>query len=316
MADKMVKADDGISEVPAPSAPEGGKAELDPKKKKATADSMEKVKAEEVEQDQEEEVVEEIVVETSVASLFEGEELSEEFKNKIEVVFEAAVSERVAKETLAIEENLTETLEHQLQESITERVDEIIENLDKYLDYVVKEWMEENEVAIEAGIKVEMAESFMGGLKDLFEQHNVEIDEETFDAVASLEEEIENLRNEANELVETNIKLQKMLDEDAAEDIFVEMTEGLTDVQEERFRTLAESLNKSDLEAYAKSLKVIKESFFAESAEEFTSTDSVLKDNLGDEEEVVIEEDVQAPASEYSSINALVEALNTRKANA
>ena len=316
MADKMVKADDGISEVPAPSAPEGGKAELDPKKKKATADSMEKVKAEEVEQDQEEEVVEEIVVETSVASLFEGEELSEEFKNKIEIVFEAAVSERVAKETLAIEENLTETLEHELQESITERVDEIIENLDKYLDYVVKEWMEENEVAIEAGIKVEMAESFMGGLKDLFEQHNVEVDEETFDAVASLEEEIENLKNEANELVETNIKLQKMLDEDAAEDIFVEMTEGLTDVQEERFRTLAESLNKSDLEAYAKSLKVIKESFFVESTEEFTSTGSVLKDNLGDEEEVVIEEDVQAPASEYSSINALVEALNTRKANA
>ena len=316
MADKMVKADDGISEVPAPSAPEGGKAELDPKKKKATADSMEKVKAEEVEQDQEEEVVEEIVVETSVASLFEGEELSEEFKNKIEIVFEAAVSERVAKETLAIEENLTKTLEHELQESITERVDEIIENLDKYLDYVVKEWMEENEVAIEAGIKVEMAESFMGGLKDLFEQHNVEVDEETFDAVASLEEEIENLKNEANELVETNIKLQKMLDEDAAEDIFVEMTEGLTDVQEERFRTLAESLNKSDLEAYAKSLKVIKESFFVESTEEFTSTGSVLKDNLGDEEEVVIEEDVQAPASEYSSINALVEALNTRKANA
>lgn len=323
MADKMVKADDGVSEVPAPSAPEGGKAEMDPKKKKATADSMEKVKAEEVEQDQEvleaaeeEEVVEEVVVETSVASLFEGEELSEEFKNKIEVVFEAAVSERVAKEIASIEEELTSKLESDLQESVTDRVEEIVENLDKYLDYVVNEWMEENEVAIEAGIKVEMAESFMVGLKDLFEQHNVEIDEETFDAVASLEEEIEALRQEANELVEANIELQRKLDDDAAEDIFAEMTEGLTDVQEERFRILAESLNRSDLEVYAKNLQVIKESFFAESNEEVTSTGSVLKDNLGDEEEVVIEEDVKAPASEYSSINALVEALNTRKANA
>jgi len=324
MADKMVKADDGVSEVPAPSAPEGGKAEMDPKKKKATADSMEKVKAEEVEQDQEvleaaeeEEVVEEVVeVETSVASLFEGEELSEEFKNKIEVVFEAAVSERVAKEIASIEEELTGKLESDLQESVTARVEEIVENLDKYLDYVVNEWMEDNQVAIEAGIKVEMAESFMGGLKDLFEQHNVEVDEETFDAVASLEEEIEKLKSEANDLVEANIELQRKLDDDAAEDIFADLTEGLTDVQEERFRTLAESLDKSDLEVYAKNLRVIKESFFAESTEEVTSTESVLKDNLGDEEEVVIEEDVKAPASEYSSINALVEALNTRKANA
>jgi len=322
MADKMVKADDGVSEVPAPSAAKGGSAQIDPKKAKKVDPKADTLKAEEVEVDQEvleteEEVVEEVVVETSVASLFEGEELSEEFKNKVQIVFEAAVSEKVASEVSKIQESLEASVEENLQEAVNNRMEDIVENLDKYLDYVVNEWMEENQLAIEAGIKVEMAESFMEGLKSLFEEHNVEVNEETFDAVNSLEEEVAGLKAEANELVDRNIELQKEIESMKAESAFDEMTESLTDVQVERFKILAANLNKKDLEEYTESLKVIKESFFAGSAsDEEVTSGSVLKDNLGDEEEVVIEEEVKAPASEYSSINALVEALNTRKANA
>jgi len=319
MAEKEVKSDDGVSVAAAPADPQGGKAELDPKKKKGA--SMEKVKAEETEveiSETEEEFVEEVVeVDTSVASLFEGEELSEEFKEKVSVVFEAAVNERVASKVADLAEELTEQLESQLQESVETRVEEIIENLDKYLDYVVNEWMEDNQIAIEAGIKVEMAESFMTGLKELFEQHNVEVSEETYDVVASLEEEVSELRGKSNELVNANIELQSKIDAAAAEKVFEEIAEGLNVTQEERFKVLAEGLDSSDLEVYAKNLRVIKESFFAVEEESGApSTDSVMKDNLGDEEEVVIEEEVKAPASEYSSINALVEALNTRKATA
>ena len=319
MAEKEVKSDDGVSVTAAPVEALGGKAELDPKKKKGS--SMEKVKAEETEvevSETEEEVVEEVVeVDTSVASLFEGEELSEAFKEKVSVVFEAAVNEKVASKVADLEEELTEKLESQLQESVETRVEEIVENLDKYLDYVVNEWMEDNQIAIEAGIKVEMAESFMTGLKELFEQHNVEVSEETFDAVASLEEEVSELKEKSNDLVNANIELQAKIDASAAEKVFEEMAEGLNVTQEERFKVLAEGLDSSDLEVQAKNLRVIKESFFAVEEESVApSTDSVLKDNLGDEEEVVIEEEVKAPASEYSSINALVEALNTRKANA
>lgn len=302
MADKDILADDGISTTEASEEQE------------IVSEETEAQVAEEAS----EEIVEEVVeIDTSVAALFEGEELSEEFKEKVSVVFEAAVNEKAAKKFASLEESLTTRLEVELQESVDSRVEEIVENLDKYLDYVVNEWMEENQLAIEAGIKVEMAESFISGLKDLFEQHNVEVDEETFDAVASLEEEVEGLKSTSNSLVEANIDLQKKIDEAAAEKVFNSLTESMNDVQAERFRILSENLISSDLEVYAKNLRVIKESFFASTeSEEITETADVMKDNLGDEEEVVLDEGVVAPASEYSSINALVEALNTRKANA
>lgn len=299
MADKDILADDGISTT-------------------ESDENQEIVSEAQVAEDASEEIVEEVVeIDTSVAALFEGEELSEEFKEKVTVVFEAAVNEQAAKKFASLEEDLTTRLEAELQESVDSRMEEIVENLDKYLDYVVNEWMEENQLAIEAGIKVEMAESFISGLKDLFEQHNVEVDEETFDAVASLEEEVESLKSTSNNLVEANIDLQKKIDEAAAEKVFNTLTESMNDVQAERFRILSENLISSDLEVYAKNLRVIKESFFASTeSEEITETADVMKDNLGDEEEVVLDEGVVAPASEYSSINALVEALNTRKANA
>jgi len=266
------------------------------------------VQVEEATESTTEEVVEEVVeVDTSVASLFEGEEFSDEFKNKVTVVFEAAVSEHVEKKVAELTESLTESLETQNQASLEEQVSTIVENLDKYLDYVVEQWMEENEIAIEAGIKVEMAESFMTGLKSLFEDHNVDINEETHDVVADLETEIEGLKESSNELVNANIELQAKIDEYHAEKAFDVVVEGLTELEVERFKVLAGNLNKKDLEEYSENLKTIKESFFAEAPAQ--------TDVHGDEEEIITEE-TAAPvvaSSEYTSVNALVEALNARK---
>lgn len=261
------------------------------------------------------EVVEEVVEETeeitevdpTIASIFEGVDLSDEFKNKVSVVFEAAINEQVQERSKAFEADLTEKLEAELQESLTGKVEEIVENLDKYLDYVVEEWMSENEIAIEAGIKVEMAESLMTGLKDLFEEHNVDIDDETVDVVTGLEEQVATADARANDLVNENIALAREIADMKADGVFAGMTEDLTVSQRERIAVLSEKLDRDDLESYAANLQTIKESFFAES--------SVKKDEVVEEEIITEEAAIRQPISDYSSVNALVEALNARKSN-
>ena len=193
-------SDDGISEVPAAVTPEGGEGKKDKLKKTTTDEPKGAVDAkkvipgqgdagkpvptaEETEVDAEVETVEEVVVESSIESIIEGENLSEEFKSKISLVFEAALNEEVNKRTETIREELTKSLDESLEEAVTEKLDTVTENVDKYLDYVVSEWMSENEIAIESGIKVEMAESLMSGLKNLFVEHNVSVSEETVDDV-------------------------------------------------------------------------------------------------------------------------------------
>jgi TolA-binding protein len=187
---------------------------------------------------------------------------------------------------------------------------EVVENVDKYLDYVVGEWMEENSIAIEAGIKVEMAESLMSGLKDLFSEHNVQIDEESFDAVSSLEAQVSDLEEQGNSLVNENIELQRQISAMNAASVFEGMTEGLSENQKERFKVLSEKLDVQDLEDYSNNLRVIKESFFGEGIPTAPKADAI------EEEEIILEEqEVNKPASDYSSINALVEAFNTKKNN-
>jgi hypothetical protein len=320
-------ADDGISTVPQPAKPEGGEGNRKPKKedkpkevgvktpgqekageKVPTAEDVEVEGTETIEET--EETVEEVVVESSIASIIEGEELSEEFKNKIEVVFEAAVNEQVTAQVAAIKEELETKLESELDESIETRMKDIVENVDKYLDYVVGEWMEENKIAVEAGIKVEMAESLMNGLKDLFTEHNVSIDEETFDVVAELETQVSDLEEKSNALVNENIELAKTISSIKAEKVFEEMTEGLSDNQKERFKVLSEKLDVEDLESYTENLQVIKESFFSEGKVATPKVEEV------EEDEIILEEqEVKKPASDYASVNALVEALDARKKN-
>lgn len=312
LEEKFVSGD-GISSVPSPVTPAGGAVKrklADMHKKVHTkADKLDHSKtpgqkvagSEEV--DDEAEV---ISIEESIASIFEGMDLSEDFRDKVTLVFEAAVNEAATVKANAIAEELEEEFEKQLQESIDEAMEEIVENLDSYLDYVVNEWLQENEVAIETGIKVEMAESLMEGLKELFTEHNIEIDEDTIDVVACLEEEIAELKGEINKAINENIELSNAVLSLEAERVFEEMTEGLTVSQRERLRSLSENLNVTDLDSYASNLETLKESFFKKS--KHSLNDSTYKD----EDEIVTEERNKKPSSEYATVNALVEALDAR----
>ena len=318
-------ADDGVSSVPDAVTPEGGEGKKDKLKKtttdepKGAADGKKVIPgqsdagkpvptAEETEVDAEVETVEEVVIESSIESIIEGEDLSEEFKGKISLVFEAALNEEVNKRTETIREELTKSLDEALEEAVTEKLGTITENVDKYLDYVVTEWMSENEIAIESGIKVEMAESLMSGLKNLFVEHNVSVDEESVDVVANLETTVSELEGKANDLVNENIELQQEIQTFKAEQKFDELSEGLSENQVERLKVLSEKLDIEDLEAYAENLQVIKESFFSDKP--IVEKHDVQEEN----DEIILEEqEVTKPASDYTSINALVEAFNTKK---
>lgn len=235
--------------------------------------------------------------------MFEGMDLSEEFTSKVSVVFEAAVNEAATAKADAIITEKTEALAISMKEASDASIDNVVENLDSYLDYVVEEWMKENELAIEAGIKVEMAESLMDGLATLFEEHNIEVNEDTVDVVKGLEEEVEGLKADANKTITENVALAKEIASLKADAAFEEMTEGLTLTQVERLKVLSEKLAFDDLEAYKSDLTTLKESFFAKS--------KPLVEEVAEEEEIIVEDTaVKQPVSEYSNINALLEGFD------
>lgn len=304
--DEKFVADDGVSTVADTVSPEGGEI----KKKKADVKKKVDPKADEVE-DSEVPGQKTVSVDESIASMFEGMDLSEDFKSKVTLVFESAVNEAATEKANSIVEEIEEQFEKQLEESIEESMGEIVENLDSYLDYVVNEWMQENEIAVETGVKVEMAESLMEGLKDLFGEHNIKVDEETVDVVAGLEEEISELKGEFNKTVNENIELSKTVASLEAEKVFEEMTEGLTVSQRERMRTLSENLDISDLDTYSSNLETLKESFFNKG-----NSSSLNETNSEEyEDEIITEEETKQPSSQYSTVNALVEALDKRNSN-
>lgn len=309
-------ADDGVSEVPEPTTPEGGEA----KKKKADlkkkvdpkADTVEtppmSEETDEVDADEVVEVAEElevVSVEESIASMFEGVDLSEDFKSKVSLVFETAVREATNARVNEAVVTLEEEFDNRLVETVNEAIEEITENLDSYLDYVVEQWMEENKVAVESGIKVEMAESLMDGLRDIFSSHNIDIDEETVDVVAGLEEQVGELQEQTNEAINENISLAKEIAALKAEKVFDTISEGLTVSQKERLKSLSEKLDNEDLEAYESDLGTLKESFFK------TKKTQVISEET--EEEVLTEEtETRKPVSQYASVSAIVEAINSK----
>ena len=299
------------AEVPDPVTPAGGeikkkladvKKTVDPTADKVDASSTpgQKSVAEEVE-------VEEVDITEAFASIFEGVDISEEVLGKFETIFEAAVNEAVTTKVAEISENLEEEFEAKLAESVNEAMEDIVENLDSYLDYVVSEWMAENEVAIESGIKVQMAESFMEGLKELFYEHNVAIDDETIDVVSGLEEELETVKSEANRAINENIALAEEIQKLRADQVFGDIAEGLTTSQAERLRVLAEKLDISDLDEYRADLGTLKESFF--------KTKSVIAETVEDEtsDDLIVEEtSPKRVASPYDSVSAIVAALDAK----
>jgi len=315
-------ADDGVSTVEDPVTPQGGavkkkpadvKKSVDPKADKIDTPTPGQEKAgEKVPTAEDVEVTEEIIeeevisIEESVAQMFEGMDLSEEFKNKATLVFEAAVNASANEKAAVIAEEKIAELTEEMNESIQSTVETMVENLDSYLDYVVEEWMQENELAIESGIKVEMAESLMDGLRGLFEEHNIEVDEDTVDVVAELEEELDEIKEFANERINENVELAKEIAAYRAAQVFDEMSEGMTMTQRERLKSLSEKLDFANIDEYTANLETLKESFFNE--------DKPVVNEEVEEDEILTEEEApKAPVSDYASVNALVEALNAKK---
>jgi len=222
-------------------------------------EEVEEVTEEEVTEEEGDEVVEEQYdIEEDVNALIEGEELSEEFKEKAKTIFEAAIISRV--------NQVKESLEAQYEERLTEEVQEIAETLservDSYLEYVADEWFQENALAIEGGLKEELTESFMTGLKGLFEEHYVSIPEDKYDVLESMVEKLDEMETKLNEQIEKNVSLNKRLAESVAQGIFDEISEGLALSQKDKLASLAESVEFESEEEYREKLGTLKESYF------------------------------------------------------
>lgn len=219
---------------------------------------------EEVTEESKEEVVAEssddlrIDVSEDVAALVNGEQLSEEFKTKAATIFEAAVVTRVKAEVAALKEEF----DAQLVEQVEQIKEGLVEKVDGYLNYVVEQWMTDNALALESGMKNEIFESFIHGMKGLFEQHYIDVPEEKYDVLGDLQEQLEEVKGKLNEAVEKNISLKKMIDESSKQAAIGEFTGGMTDVEAEKFESLAEELVYEDTESFKTKLQTIKENYF------------------------------------------------------
>ena len=197
-----------------------------------------------------------------IDALVSGEELTEEFKQKAATIFEAAVLTRVKQEVA----RLDEAYQVQLDERVEEIKEGLVEKVDGYLDYIVEQWMKDNEIALESGMKSEILEGFVSGLKGLFEQHYIEVPEEKFDVLGSMQEQITGLTTKLDEQVETNIELRNKLAYAQAEAVVRDLAEGLTDTDKDKFFTLVEELEFDGLNSFTKKAQTIRESYFTKKA--------------------------------------------------
>ena len=209
----------------------------------------------------EEEVVEEeesIDVEEDVNALLEGEELSEEFQEKARTIFEAAIRTKIAE----VKKEVEDQYESALIEEVVTIKEQLTDRVDAYLEYVADEWMQENQLAIEHGLKTEMTESFLTGMRSLFEEHYVTIPEDKYDVLNSMVEKLDEMEDKLNEQIERNIALNKRLAESVSDVIFAEVTEGLALSQKDKLASLAENVEFDGEESYREKLVTLRESYF------------------------------------------------------
>jgi hypothetical protein len=229
------------------------------------AKDKEKEKEEEDEEDEdedEEEMKEDFNIEEDVNALLEGEDLSEEFQEKARTIFEAALRSKVSQIQEAIEEQYAAALLEEVEEIKTE----LTERVDSYLEYVADEWMQENALAIEKGLRSEMTESFLSGMKGLFEEHYVSIPEDKYDVLESMVEKLDDMETKLNEQIEKNVSLNKRLAESVAEGIFEQVSEGLASTQKDKLASLAESVEFESEEEYREKLETLREAYFPSKA--------------------------------------------------
>ena len=241
----------------------------------------------------EEEVIEEINVEEDLQALIAGEELSEEFQDKARTIFETAIKTKVAD----IKEELNESYAKALVEELDTIKTGLTERVDSYLEYVADEWVQENQLAVEAGLKTEMTESFMEGMKSLFEEHYVTIPEEKYDVLNSMVDKLDEMENKLNEQIERNVALNSRLAESTADVIFADVAEGLADTQKEKLATLAENVEFESETDYREKLGTLKESYFPSKTSAPKSTSENLSEEVSTEE--VASEDVNPRMQAY-----------------
>ena len=218
----------------------------------------------------------EITIDEDVAALVAGEELSEEFKEKAKTILESAIKSKVVQ--------IKETLEAEYDEKLLEEVEEIKgalnERVDSYLEYVADEWFAENQLAVESGLKEELTESFMTGLKGLFEEHYVSIPEEKYDVLESMVEKLDDMETKLNEQIEKNVSLNQRLAGATADSIFDSVSEGLADTQKEKLASLSESVEFESETEYREKLETLKESYFPTAKAPTTAKTETLSEGM------------------------------------
>lgn len=208
-------------------------------------------------------------VKEHVEILFNGENLSDDFKIKAETIFETAIAQRVEE----VEEELREQHEAVIAEHTETLTRELAGKLDDYLSYVVEQWMEENELAVETGIRADVAESFLGGLKVLFESNYVEVPEDKYDLVETLAQSVVDLEGQLQEELQSNIDLRAEVKAKSKDEVFAEVTEDLVDTDVEKVRTLVENIDFEDADTFRKKLEVIKENYLTDIVSEDVDTE-------------------------------------------
>ena len=213
-------------------------------------------------------------VEDDINALIEGEELSESFREKAATIFEAAINSKVK----GIKEELTASYEEKLVEEVASIKEELKDRVDSYLEYVADEWIAENQLAVESGLKEEMTESFISGMKSLFEEHYVTIPEEKYDVIESMVDKLDEMEGKLNEQIEKNVALNKRLAESVSDVVFAEVTEGLAQTQKDKLAGLVDNVEFESETAYREKLETLKESYFPTKVAQRNTTENLTEE--------------------------------------
>lgn len=239
-----------------------------------------------------------------IDEIFGSDDLTEDFKEKASTVFEAAVEARCILEETRLQEQfetlaaeLEEEFEQKLEETSTAMFEELSTKLDQYLDYVVEQWMEANELAIETKLRAEIAEGFMAGLQNLFAEHYITVPEDKLDVFAEMKAELDATKAKLNESIDEKLALQSVIDEATKEALLDEVSEGLAVTQSEKLRTLAEGLEFTDAETFKKKLEIVKENYFTE--KKLSVATGLITEEIDGTDEAVNESVLPASMSKY-----------------
>ena len=238
------------------------------------------------------EITDEVDIDDDVNALLGGQELSEEFREKAKTIFEAALKSKVTE----LREAMDAHYEAKLVEEVEGMKDELVERVDSYLEYVADEWLQENALQVERGIRTEMTESFLEGMRGLFEEHYVSIPEDKYDVVESMVDKLDEMESKLNEQIEKNITITKSLSEATADGIVSEVSEGLSSTQKEKLASLAEGVGFESEQSYKEKLETLKESYFKTSPKRSDT-------------EVLTEEAAAAPVT-TNAMSAYIQALS------